>query len=241
MKMFQWASRVFALLATAACTYIDYESAPVGKFQGSVVVLWVGDGDTERGDGKFVFVPSGSASDSFRFVRQNENASVTTIEPDYFYFDGGSIPRPVQPFKGLNPWGYAPAYAIHDWLFVARKCLNDRDGDEKYKFIEGMEFKESAEVLAEAIQTLIRLKMVSENDVAPWLISNATASFVSKRLWNERGACKENEVSQDHRDAIDRWRGKQAKVSTFSGRTVVPDLVSGQGDGTVKFVTSFTF
>lgn len=116
---------LFFLLA--ACGTVDFENtSDRGEFHGSLFVMWVGENETSEGDGRFVFVPS--RFDLLRFVRDTEanpNATVRIIQPEIMYTDGGSIPRVVQPFRGFSPWGYAPAYMVHDWLFVARRCITD--------------------------------------------------------------------------------------------------------------------
>nr|WP_249779640.1 DUF1353 domain-containing protein [Bradyrhizobium sediminis] len=39
------------------------------------------------------------------------------------YTDGGSIPRIAQIFNGLSPWGFGPAYIVHDWIFLRSQLL----------------------------------------------------------------------------------------------------------------------
>jgi hypothetical protein len=45
------------------------------------------------------------------------------------YTDGGSIPQPLRAIKVYSPWGYAPAFLVHDWLFAIKQCK--RPGYEK--------------------------------------------------------------------------------------------------------------
>jgi hypothetical protein len=114
-------ARIVALaLMLTGCITADYLRTPAGHFKGSVFVMWVGEGN-EYGDGNFVFVPD--PRDRLRFTRHNPQSHGAVIEPGIMYTDAGSIPKIAQVFKGFSPWGYAPAYMIHDWLFVGRHCL----------------------------------------------------------------------------------------------------------------------
>ncbi len=119
------------------------------------------------------------------------------------YTDGGSIPRPGQLFNGFSPWGYGPAYMVHDWLFVARHCLTDDTPTPEEKRIAAMQFQESAEIIAEAIKTLIASRKVKANDVAPRVISGVVAGPFSYQRWTVKGACKGDRVTKEHRDEVD--------------------------------------
>ena len=137
-----------ACLATlASCGHVDYENAPAGKFSGSLFVMWIDDGGA-LGDGTFVYVPHPDQPQKFTRTAQG---SVRTIKPQMMYTDGGSIPRIAQVFQGFNPWGYAPAYIVHDWLFVARQCNTDGLANTAEEKVANVTFQESAEIIAEAI------------------------------------------------------------------------------------------
>lgn len=66
------------------------------------------------------------------------------------YTDGGSISRIAQVFRGLNPWGYAPSYMIHEWVFTAHHCIVDRMSNAQYDEIANVKFEDSAIILGEA-------------------------------------------------------------------------------------------
>jgi hypothetical protein len=193
--------RFLAFLAFAACGAVDYDHAPVGKLSGTVLVMWVGETQAGEGDGRFVYVPSATP---LRFARANAKATLKTIQPEMMYTDGGSIPALTQVFKGFSPWGYAPAYILHDWLFVARKCVNDNSANSDQAVVAQMPFAESATVAAEVIQTLIATHTVAPNDIAPQLISAAVAGPIAKSRWNEEGACARDKVKPAHIDMIRR-------------------------------------
>ena len=195
--------RVFSLVAAglmaASCTSIDYDGLPEGEFRGSLFVMWIGEGG-RRGDGAFVFVPN--PRDPLTFIR-GEDGPYREIQPEMMYTDGGSIPKAAQWFNGFSPWGYAPAYMVHDWLFIAARCNLDGEATEEEKKFIGMEFRESAVIMAETIKTLIASGRVSGNDVAPSVISSTVAGPVSRELWRKEGACAAERVSDADRAAAE--------------------------------------
>lgn len=188
-------------LLLAACGWVDYDNLPEGEIQGTLLVMWVDEGSDDHGDGRFLFIPD--PDDPLRLIR-GAGATPTEIRPEMIYTDGGSIPKAAQLFRGFSPWGYAPAYMIHDWLFVARHCLTDAKSDsdivlsDAKKSIEGMEFQESAEIIGEAIEALIASGKVREDDRAPRVIAGAVAGPISYDRWHERGVCKDHEIDPEH-------------------------------------------
>ncbi|MEM1287563.1 MAG: hypothetical protein AAGH60_04350 [Pseudomonadota bacterium] len=187
------AAAITGLMLLAACGHVDFENAPEGEFDGTLFVMWVGEGGSS-GDGAFVFVPN--PRDPLIF-RRSVDGTVREIRPQLMYTDGGSIPKLGQVFEGLSPWGYAPAYMVHDWLFAANQCLTDGLANEEEMKIEGMSFQESADIIAEAIKTLIETNQVSRNDVAPQVISSAVAGPIARRAWEREGACRNPRVSEE--------------------------------------------
>lgn len=185
-----------ALALVTGCGHVAYDALEPAEFSGSVLVLWVGENDTGFGDGKFIYVPV--PGDELTLRRRNPDATVSVIKPGPIYTDGGSVPRAAQVLKGFSPWGYAPAYMIHDWLFVAKKCATDGDARPDEAPIGQMPFIESAEILAEAIKGLIDAKKVKPNDFAPEAISSAVAGPISRNIWFEEGKCDCNRLSEDH-------------------------------------------
>jgi hypothetical protein len=87
--------------------------------------MWVGAWSPSSGDGQFVFVPNPNDPLKMSRIDQDGNVVGEPIQPGMMYTDGGSIPRIATVFKGFSPWGYAPAYMIHDWLFIAKHCVTD--------------------------------------------------------------------------------------------------------------------
>ena len=181
-------------MALSACASVDYSKLPPGTFSGSLFVMWVDEGGPS-GDGNFLFVPD--PEDPLIFRRSNPGNPGALIRPGLMYTDGGSIPKIAQVFKGLSPWGYAPAYMIHDWIFTARHCIVDGETNTRFDQVRDVTFKDSAEILGEAIQGLIADERVQPNDLAGSAITTAVDSAIAKRLWDERGACKALVVKPD--------------------------------------------
>lgn len=193
-------------LAQGGCGVVAYDDLYPGAFSGTLLVMWVDEGSDTEGDGRFVFVPV--PSDPLTFRREAPNATLPVIVPQRMYTDGGSVPRIAQPLKGLSPWGYAPAYMVHDWLFRAKNCVNDQMADAEEAKVAPMPFIESAEVLGEAIKTLIAENRVSPDDVAPELISSAVAGPISRAAWEQTGACEDPRISGEHNAQVDRALGQ---------------------------------
>jgi hypothetical protein len=190
------------VLALASCGSIDYDEVPeTSKFDGRLFIMWVGEGSAYSGDGRFVFIPN--PKDPLTFTRFDESGVAVglPIKPEIMYTDGGSIPRLATVFKGLSPWGYAPAYMVHDWLFIAHHCNVDKTPTEEEQRVSGLEFSDSSFIMAEAIKALQVSGQVQNNDVAGFAVSSAVSGPISRSLWNREGACESHRVSKEHRAA----------------------------------------
>jgi len=175
-----------ALLLLGACA-ISYSAIGLGRLGGRVVAMWVG-------EDKFIYVPAPKAG-SFYFETAK---SGKRIEPGLMYTDGGSIPRFAQSLKGFSPWGFGPAYVIHDWIFYGHHCIVDGLNDGRFNDVKDVTFDESALILAEVIKTLVDYGQVSENVFAADVISNAVDSSVARALWDAPGICERGRVSPWH-------------------------------------------
>ena len=89
--------------ALAGCATLA-QPGPGGRLKGKLIVQWVG-------ENRFAYLPD--PKDPLTFVTTDNRA----IIPQPMYTDGGSIPPILQPIPGFSPWGYGPAYIVHDWLF----------------------------------------------------------------------------------------------------------------------------
>jgi len=188
----------------AGCARV-YEEARPGELTGQVLVVWIGPGSDTEGDGRFIFVPPRDKEQQLTFHRPVGENPASLIVPEAIYTDGGSIPRIVQPFKGFNPWAYAPAYMIHDWLFVARRCLNDGAATEREKGVEGLPFRDSARILAEVMKTMKKQEMITQTDLAPAAISSAVTSPASRARWDATGECEAHDrLTPDHVQLVER-------------------------------------
>ncbi len=218
--MHRRAFQTLVCILLAACGHVDYDDAPVGRLQGSLFMMWVGEGGSS-GDGKFVFVPD--PNDRLTLIRAAPDATLREIRPEMMYTDGGSIPKIGQVFNGFSPWGYAPAYMVHDWLFVARQCLNDGKATPEEQKVAVMTFQESAEVIAEAIKSLVDTGRVRENDVAARTISSAVAGPFSRARWTVTGACEESRVSDADRAAAEAAIPGSSQARLRGLRRTLPD------------------
>lgn len=221
-------------LGVSGCGQIDYESTRPGKFEGSLFVMWVGE-EESSGDGKFVFVPD--KKNPFRFIRDNGDGTKRTIIPQMMYTDGGSVPKFGQIFKGFAPWGYGPAYMIHDWLYQARHCIRDEVANEAELKVKDIDFDESAIIIAEAIKTLEGTGRVEKHDIAPEFITGAVSGPIAKSKWNQDGACPTpNRVSDEDRDAAEAAIPGSSGIQKRAVRGVSPDdAVTATVTGSFEF------
>ena len=133
-------------------------------FKGTMLIQWT---DEQR----FIYVSS--AADPLRFV----TSGGIEVRPGRIYTDGGSIPRVFWSVKGFSPWGYGPAYLIHDWLFHQHRCGLDAVPN---KF----SMAQANVILDEAIGTLMKEKRVTTNSRTRALIKWAVDNFAAT-AWNE--------------------------------------------------------
>ena len=121
-------------LLSSGCAAWHYEQVKPGGLGGKLLVQWIE-------PDKFILVPD--KDKPLTFVRHNKES----IAPGRMYTDGGSIPRPFQVFRSYSPWGYAPAFIIHDWLFHAKHCKIP--GHEKY------DVEDAAWIMSEVMKTMM--------------------------------------------------------------------------------------
>ena len=118
----------------------------------------------------FVFVPK--SDQSFSFTRPNGDS----ITPRCMFTDGGTIPKLFQSISELSPWGYAPAYLIHDWLFDLHHC-----GDNNYTF------EAARDAMMEGIKGLMEAGVCEKN---MWMFHGiylAIDSKIARQIWNATG------------------------------------------------------
>jgi len=137
---------IVSALVTGCATAREYDSFSTGKLEGKLIVQWLE-------PDKFLFLPD--VRNPLRFTRHNE----TKIEPGRMLTDGGSIPRPLWILRNYSPWGYAPAFIVHDWLFEMKHC--------KLPGYQMFTNRDAADVLAEVMKSLMESKRVDVDKGAP--------------------------------------------------------------------------
>jgi hypothetical protein len=147
----------------------SYDRTTSGKLTGKLVLEWI-DQD------KFRFISD--SADPLRFVRANNEV----IKPGEMFTDGGSIPAPLRAIKSFSPWGYAPAFIIHDWLFVMKHCKIS--GHEKWNHLK------AADVLAEVMKTVMESpRFGGPNKLVHYSMYEAVRSQIAKDYW-DKGNCE---------------------------------------------------
>jgi Protein of unknown function (DUF1353) len=150
-----------AAIVLPGCASIHFNDTKSGGLKGKLIVEWIEPDE-------FIFRPD--KNNPLTFTRSNKEV----IMPGLMYTDGGSIPRPLWALRSYSPWGYAPAYIVHDWLFHMKHC--NLPGNEKYTV------EEAARVLSEVMKTL----MVKQGDdkLTLYATFEAVRSPIAANLWN---------------------------------------------------------
>ncbi|MBS1911155.1 MAG: DUF1353 domain-containing protein [Bacteroidetes bacterium] len=155
-----------------------YAKLGMGHFTGHLSLVWNG-------------------MDSFIFISDPEYPLTYTtsagrvLRPRIMETDGGSIPRILRGLQKFSSWGYAPAFIVHDWLFTAKKCGHAPDTD--------WTFPQSAEILAEAMKTLMDVGYtdyfgtpfrLEKSEDTLYLMYLAVRSPIAASLWNNDGSVR---------------------------------------------------
>src|SRR5262245_5953026 len=140
------------------------DAYPTGKFEnlGNIRLRWV------RPDW-FEFIPRQSSP--LRFVRSNGQV----FEPRRMFTDGGSIPRIFCWGSDLDPWGFAPAFLLHDFEFDLHHCGRSNKS-----------FEEVRDMMMEAVRTLMESGICPRSSIVFGMIHFGIDSVVARRLWNAR-------------------------------------------------------
>jgi hypothetical protein len=167
------AARAAALLATlvlAACGVWIHDDIPEGDLKGIVTIEW------DQQD-NFIYRPDPKRSLSFQpYAWRGTDKRIT---PTLMYTDGGSIPRFFWNVPGLSPWGFGPAYVIHDYIFAVHRC---RWPD---PVVSQITFEDSAEILAEIGAALIRANLI-RNDALNAIVWGVRTRY-ARDLWETPG------------------------------------------------------
>jgi len=153
-------------LLMCGCAQIHYQKTQPGMISGDLIIEW-------RKPDEFLYKPS--ASNPLRFIRSNGDV----IQPELMWTDGGSVPRPMWIFRNYSPWGYGPAFIIHDWLFTMQDC--ELPGHTAYSF------DDSAEIMSEVIRTLLDLPDFDYGSIrSMYLMHKAVQSASAYASWTDK-------------------------------------------------------
>lgn len=169
------ATAVVAALSLTGCAEILettfgalYDRTDVGELKGRIIVQWIE-------QDKFEFVPD--PADPLIFKRRNGE----TIQPMRMFTDGGSVPPALRAIKSYSPWGYAPAFIVHDWLFVMKQC--NLPGNDQY------DVDKAATIMAEAMKTVMENpKFGGPKKLVHYSMYEAVRSRTAHDYWNS-GKC----------------------------------------------------
>lgn len=89
------------------------------------------------------------------------------------FTDGGSIPRVGWIAESLSPWGYAPAYLVHDWDFDAHHCN-----------ISARTFEEVRDTMMEGIKTLMQSGLAPMAPTTFRIIYAGIDSPAARTVWS---------------------------------------------------------
>lgn len=227
---------VLALVALAGCAEVDFEDARPGEFDGAVSVYWLQQNTAGPGSGgRFVYVPVPGFE--LKFLRP-EGEVPAVIAPGVMYTDGGSVPRVAQAFRGFSPWSYGPVYIVHDWLFAARRCIEDPDATPEQLKTRDMAFQETVDIFVETLKTLERDRRIVARDFSQETVASAIAGPISRNLWARTDACDENKLSVRDQEIVDKILQQQRRglrAATVPGQEQLIDGVR------VQLVDTFTF
>jgi len=178
IKVFSLLSMIFFGLLLSGCgASHHYKKVETGKLKGTITLKWA------KPD-LFLFEPD--EDDPLTYLRNGESKPIV---PGVMFTDGGSIPRPMRAFKNYSPWGYAPAFIVHDWLFVMQHC--------KVEGYEKFTLDSSALIMSEVMKTMMESPEFKFGDKQTlYLMYLAVKTPLAKKWW-ESGECKKMDDSAD--------------------------------------------
>lgn len=152
---------------------LEIRAAKAGKLEGKLIVQWLE-------PDKFLFVPDSAAP--LKFTR----ASGEVVQPMRLVTDGGSVPRPMWVSRSYSPWGFAPAFILHDWLFEMKRC--------KIAGNPAADYKVAALIMAEVIKTMAAAGVAQVDDLTLVSMHAAVTSTYAKDYW-DNGRCESGVVA----------------------------------------------
>jgi Protein of unknown function (DUF1353) len=167
-RLLQFWFLVFCILVTCGCASRHYERTQLEDLKGKTVVEW-------RKPNLFAYKPD--KEQPVVFVRKSGD----TIIPEAMFTDGGSIPRQFWILRNYSPWGYGPAFIVHDWLFHMQNCK--KPGYEKYSL------EEAATIMSDVMKTMMENPGFDYGSkTAMYSMYKAVQTPSARHAWNE-GHC----------------------------------------------------
>ena len=127
---------------------------------------------------------------------------------------------------------------MHDWLFAARRCVQDPSATPEQLKTRDMAFQETVEIFVETLKTLERDRRIVARDFSQETVASAIAGPISRNLWARTDACEENTLSPRDQAVVDRILQQQKrglKAARLPGQEQVIEGVR------VQLVDTFTF
>lgn len=160
-------------IATLFLADAFYDSLGTGTIEGAPIVIW-------NGMDSFIFQQDPNRPFRYR------TAAGRVITPGVMETDGGSVPRVLRGLSRFSSWGYAPAFIVHDWIFVAKKCGLAPDND--------VTFEAAGLLMAEIMKTLMHVgysnfdsaltKLPKAEDTL-YVQYQAVISIFARRVWDD--------------------------------------------------------
>ncbi|MCB1519186.1 MAG: DUF1353 domain-containing protein [Hyphomicrobiaceae bacterium] len=181
----------------------QYDQTKTGELKGTLQIRWLS-------QDKFLFVPD--AADPLVFKR----ADGTVIQPQSMYTDGGTIPSALRAIKAYSPWGYAPAFIIHDWLFVMKQC--------KLQGHEAYDLDTAAMIMAEAMKTLMeKPDFGGPNKLVHYSMYEAVRTSTARDYW-ENGVCNPAGAAMSRVPEKSATRSLEAAPSSTPAASPMPTI-----------------
>ena len=161
-------ARVWLLAGLAVfmsgCASAHYARTQSGTLSGRVIVEW-------RKPDLFVFRPD--TGQPLTFVRKDGDV----LKPGEMFTDGGSIPRPFWVLKNFSPWGFGPAFIVHDWLFHMHRC--------KLPGYEHYSVEAAATIMSEIMKTMMESPGFDYGSkTTVYLMYTAVETPTARDAWN---------------------------------------------------------
>lgn len=195
-----------------------YDQTKTGDLKGTLRVTWLN-------NDSFLYEPD--PGNPLTFKRTDGNS----ITPGPMYTDGGSIPSALRALKGYSPWGYAPAFIIHDWLFVMKQC--------KLAGYESYDLESAATIMSEAMKTLMeKPQFGGPNKLVHYSMYEGVRSSTAKNYW-DNGPCNTPGALFDRTPKPATTRS-MSRAPGAPGSSTTGEPRSGLGGPPVQPIATFT-